>query len=582
MKKPSSFLRLAPYLRLSRLFLVGSVFSAILTVALSLIAPRLIGRGVDALIEGQVDFDLILSTCALLLAVYLTSALCQWVLSYCNNTVSYRTVKALREDAFRMVHAVPLKTIDGMPHGDIVARITADAEAVGDGLLQGLSQFITGAATIIGTLIFLLGINGWIALVVLLLTPLSILVARQITARSHHLFKAQSVAQGELSGFVSEMVGNQKLVAAFSHEDAAVQDFDQINQRLHKAGYRAQLYGALVNPVTRFVNNIVYVAVGVVGGLIALGGGLSVGAISACLSYASSYTKPFNEISGVMTQLQTAYASLARIFALLDAEKESVDRPSALTLYSAEGNICFNDVQFGYVPEKPLIEHMQLTVRSKQKIAIVGPTGAGKTTLVNLLMRFYDVNAGDITIDGVSIYAMSRDGLRSLFGMVLQESWLMQGTVHDNIAYGRPDASREAVTAAAKAAHAHGFIKRLPKGYDTIIGEHAGLSEGQKQLMCIARVMLADPPMLILDEATSAIDTRTEVRIAKAFDEMMVGRTSFIVAHRLSTIQSADVILVMRDGHIVEQGNHDALLRQNGFYAHLYNSQFVATKEELA
>lgn len=578
--KKRLFSRLLPYLKSSRGPLLLAFASAVVSVALSLLSPLLVGDAIDVIVEGQVDFSALLRIMALLLLAYLLAAAFQWLLSYCTNVVCYRTVRSLRNAAFDKIHRVPLKVIDRTPHGDIVARVTADAEAVGDGLLQGVSQLMTGAATIVGTMLFLLSISGWVALVVLVLTPLSILVAKQITGRSHHLFREQSDTQGELTAFVSERAGNQKLSLIFSQEKEAVGAFDEINGRLKKCGYRAQLYGALVNPVTRFVNHLVYVAVGVVGGLIALRGGLSIGSISACLTYANQYTKPFNEISSVMTQLQTAVAALGRIMGFLDAEEEAADPPEARMPAAVRGDISFEGACFGYTKERPLIEDMRLQVKAGQKVAIVGPTGAGKTTLVNLLMRFYNLNRGDIRIDGQSIYQMPRNGLRSLFGMVLQESWLRQGTVRENIAYGRPDASEEEVVAAAKAAHAHSFIKRLPKGYDTVIGAGSGLSQGQMQLLCIARVMLADPPLLILDEATSAIDTRTELKIAAAFDQMMKGRTSFIVAHRLSTIREADVILVMRDGHIIEQGSHEELLRKGGFYSVLYSSQFAATKEE--
>lgn len=570
--------RLTPYLKRSGLPLVLALLSALCSVGLSLLSPKLVGRGIDALVQGQVDFAALARIMLLLLAAYVLAAGFQWVLSYCTNVVCYRTVKDLRRAAFAKIHALPLKGIDRTPHGDIVARVTADAEAVGDGLLQGVSQLMTGVATIVGTMLFLFSISGWVALVVLVLTPLSILVAKFITGKSHHLFREQSDTQGELTAFVSERAGNQKLSILFSQQGRAVADFDEINERLRRCGYRAQLYGALVNPVTRFVNHLVYVAVGLVGGVIALSGGMSVGSISACLTYANQYTKPFNEISSVMTQLQTALAALRRIFDFLDAEEQTPEtaRPKALAV--VRGDVEFDDVCFGYTKERPLIEHMRLSVKAGQKVAIVGPTGAGKTTLVNLLMRFYEMDAGDIRIDGESIRAMTRDELRSLFGMVLQESWLRQGTVRENIAYGRPDATEEEIIAAAKAAHAHSFIKRLPAGYDTVIGAGSGLSQGQMQLLCIARVMLADPPLLILDEATSAIDTRTELKIAAAFDRMMRGRTSFVVAHRLSTIREADVILVMKDGHVIEQGDHETLLRRGGFYHTLYYSQFAATR----
>ena len=580
--KRSVLSRLFPYLKRSKGALLTALTAAFLSVALSLIAPLLVGQAIDGLTESPVDMPRLIRMLLVLLAVYLLAAGCQWLLSACTNVVCYRTVRDLRNDAFGKINRAPLKTIDGTPHGDIVARITADAEAVGDGLLQGVSQLMTGAATILGTMILLFRIHGLVALVVLVLTPLSVLVAKFITGKSHHLFRDQSDTQGEMTAFVNERMSNQKLSILFGQGENAQASFDEINGRLKACGYRAQLYGALVNPVTRFVNHLVYVAVGAVGGLIALTQGLdvmSIGRISACLTYANQYTKPFNEISSVMTQLQTAMAALRRIFVFLDMPDEAPDASDAAALPSVRGDIVFDKVCFGYVPERPLIEKMNLRVRAGQKIAIVGPTGAGKTTLVNLLMRFYDADAGEIAIDGQSIFHMPRNGLRALFGMVLQESWLRQGTVRENISYGRPDASLEEIVAAAKAAHAHSFIKRLPQGYDTVIGAGTGLSQGQMQLLCIARVMLADPPLLILDEATSAIDTRTELKIAAAFDKMMEGRTSFIVAHRLSTIREADTILVMKDGHIIEQGNHQTLLAQGGFYHTLYYSQFAATRE---
>lgn len=582
MKKPV-LSRLFPYLRRARGHLAAALTAAFLSVALSLLTPLMVGRAIDGLTDGAAGLmPRLIRMLLLLLAAYLLAAGFQWVLSVCTNAVCYRTVRDLRNDAFEKIHRVPLKTMDGTPHGDVVARITADAEAVGDGLLQGVSQLMTGAATILGTMILLFYMNALVALVVLVLTPLSVLVAKFITGKSHHLFRDQSDTQGELTAFVNERMSNQKLSILFGQGEQAQAAFDEINGRLKACGYRAQLYGALVNPVTRFVNHLVYVAVGAVGGVIALTRGLdvmSIGSISACLTYANQYTKPFNEISSVMTQLQTALAALRRIFAFLDMPDETPDAPDAAALPSVRGEIAFENVCFGYVPERPLIENMNLAVKAGQKIAIVGPTGAGKTTLVNLLMRFYDADAGEILIDGQSIFRMPRNGLRALFGMVLQESWLRQGTVRENIAYGRPDASMEEIVAAAKAAHAHSFIKRLPQGYDTVIGAETGLSQGQMQLLCIARVMLADPPLLILDEATSAIDTRTELKIAAAFDRMMEGRTSFIVAHRLSTIREADVILVMKDGHVIEQGDHQTLLSQGGFYHTLYFSQFAATQE---
>ena len=572
--------RLWRYIQGSRGLLAAALVSAAVSVALSLAGPLLVGRGVDLLIgAGQVDFGALTRLTLVLVGLYVLAAAATWLLGYFNNAVSYRTVRALRTDAFEKLHRLPLAYIDHTAHGDTVARIVADAESVSDGLLQGMTNLFTGVATILGTLIFMLSLSPWVTLAVILITPLSIAVAALITRRSHKLFREQAQTQGELSGYVNEMIGNQKLVRTFGYEARAQEEFDVINERLRKCGFQAQVFSALINPCTRFVNNGVYVAVGVVGGLISLAtGGLTIGGLSAFLTYANQYTKPFNEISGVLAQIQTALSAAQRLFTLLDEEEQIPDAEGLSPVRGARGEVSFQDVTFGYVPERTLIRGMNLTVHAGQHVAIVGPTGAGKTTLVNLLMRFYELGGGTIRIDGRDIRDMTRGDLRGLFGMVLQESWLFGGTIRENIAYGKPDATTEEVITAAKAAHAHSFIKRLPQGYDTPVTESgANLSQGQRQLLCIARVMLCDPPLLILDEATSSIDTRTEQRIQKAFDAMTQGRTSFIVAHRLSTIRDADVILVMNDGDIVEQGRHDELLQKGGFYAGLYNSQFAKT-----
>lgn len=583
MSKKHALLRLMGYMGRSKKYLLLALLCAVASVALSLTGPMVVGFGVDCIVgPGQVDFVRLVRIVLCLLGIYAATSLFQWMLSYATNVVGYATVRTLREEAFLKIHRVPLSYIDHTAHGDTVARLLTDAESVCDGLLQGLANLLTGAATIVGTLLFMLSMNGWVTLTVVLITPLSIFVAGAITSRSHHLFREQSQTQGELTGYVSEMVGNQKLVSTFNYEGQAQAEFEEINERLRKCGFMAQVYSALINPCTRFVNNCVYVAVGAVGGFLAVqSGALSIGQISACLTYANQYTKPFNEISSVMTQLQTAFAAITRLFALMDEEEEAPDRQDAHVPNSPRGDIALRDVSFGYTREKTLINNLSIDIKSGQRVAIVGPTGAGKSTIVNLLMRFYEVGRGVIEIDGMDITRMTRSGARSLFGMVLQESWLKSGTIRENIAYGRPDATLEEVMDAARRAHAHSFIKRLPQGYDTPVAEGgANMSQGQRQLLCIARVMLCDPPLLILDEATSSIDTRTEMRISKAFDTMMQGRTSFIVAHRLSTIREADLILVMREGDIVEKGTHEQLLAKGGFYAALYNSQFETAARE--
>nr|WP_122013725.1 ABC transporter ATP-binding protein [Maliibacterium massiliense] len=562
------------------MYLIFAMLCAVLAVTLTLLVPVLTGEGIDMILgPGQVDFSGILRIIYLMAAAIAATALFQWLMSYCTNVITYRTVKDLRIQLFNKLATVPLRYIDRNAHGDIISRVVNDIDQVSDGLLQGFTQLFTGVVTIVGTLLFMLWVNPLITLVVVVLTPLSLFVAAFIARNSYKHFRAQVRTQGAISGYVEEMIGNQKLVKSFDYEARAQQKFEEINQELYVHGQKAQFFSSLSNPCTRFVNAVVYAAVGVIGAVSAIMGRISVGQISMFLSYANQYTKPFNEITNIITQLQTAFASAQRVFAVIDAPSERPDAPEAKVLESCAGSVALEHVYFSYDADRRLIEDFNLVVRPGNRIAIVGPTGCGKTTLINLLMRFYDVNSGAIRVDGHDIQNVTRASLRSQYGMVLQESWLFSGTVRDNIAYGRTDATEEEIIAAAKAAHAHSFIRRLPKGYDTVIAEDGGnLSQGQRQLLCIARVMLVDPPMLILDEATSNIDTRTEIRVQKAFSHMMQGRTSFVVAHRLSTIREADVILVMRDGHIVEQGDHQTLLARGGFYAQLYNSQFVQSQ----
>ena len=547
------------------------------SVTFTLLGPVLIGKGIDLIIgPNNVDFNGILKIIVILMATIILGALFQWLMSLCTNIVTQKTVKDLRTTAFNKINEVPLKYIDSNPHGDIINRVVNDIDLISDGLLQGFTQLFTGIVTIVGTLLFMLSINVSIALVVVLVTPLSLFVASFIAKKSHNSFKVQSATRGELSGYIEEILGNQKVVKAFSYEDEAEEKFKEINARLYESGVKSQFYSSLTNPSTRFVNGIVYAAVGIIGALLAIKGKLTIGDISCFLSYANQYTKPFNEISGVVTELQTAFASAKRVFNLLDELSETPEDKDAISLVKADGYLEINNVNFSYSENKKLIENLNLKVKPGNRIAIVGPTGCGKTTIINLLMRFYDVTSGEIKVDNTNIIHLTREGLRRNFGMVLQETWLYSGTVKENIAYGKTDATDEEIIEAAKAAHAHNFIMRLPNGYDTLINDDgSNISQGQKQLLCIARVMLTKPPMLILDEATSSIDTRTEIYIQKAFDKMMEGRTSFIVAHRLSTIKEADLILVMNAGKIIEQGKHEQLLAANGFYANLYNSQFV-------
>ncbi len=558
--------------------LITALALSIVTVALTLYFPILTGRAIDLIIgKGQVDFDGIMQIVIKAVIAVAFAAIAQWLTNVCNNKMTYNVIRDIRTDAFENIEKIPLSYIDSHSHGDIVSRIISDVDTFADGLLLGLTQLFTGAATIVGTLIFMLTINVKIAVVVVVLTPLSLVAASFIAKRTYSMFQLQSRTRGEQTALIDEMIGNQKVLVAFNHEKKAIEQFDEINDRLSQYSLRATFFSSLTNPTTRFVNSIVYASVGVFGAISAILGGITVGQLACFLSYANQYTKPFNEISGVITELQNAIACASRIFELIEVEREIPDAEDAYELDDADGKVDIEDVYFSYEPDQKLIEDFNLHVEQGQRVAIVGPTGCGKTTLINLLMRFYDVNSGKIKVSGHDIKEMTRHSLRKNYGMVLQETWLKNGTIRDNICMGRPEATDEEIIEAAKATHAHSFIKRLSKGYDTVITEDGGnLSQGQKQLLCITRVMLCLPPMLILDEATSSIDTRTEIKIQKAFLKMMQGRTSFIVAHRLSTIRDADVILVMKAGKIIEQGRHEELLKENGFYANLYNSQFEA------
>ncbi|MBE5961723.1 MAG: ABC transporter ATP-binding protein [Lachnospiraceae bacterium] len=560
-------------------YFILSLLCAAVNVALTLYAPILIGNAIDCMIgKGQVDMALVVEIILKLGIIVLFTSLSQWVMSQCINKITYHTVKDIRMQAFNKIENLPLKYIDSKRHGDIMSRIITDVDQFSDGLLMGFSQLFTGIITIVGTIGFMISINGKIAAAVILLTPVSLFVAAFIAKHTYEFFRAQSVTRGEMTSFVEEMVGNQKVVQAFSMEERAKEQFAVINENLRVCSIKATFFSSLTNPCTRFVNGLVYTSVGIIGAFFALRGAISVGQLTSFLSYANQYTKPFNEISGVVTELQNAIACAGRVFDIIDEEPQKADVSDAISFKSVSGEVSLQNVSFSYLKERPLITDLNLDVKKGQRIAIVGPTGCGKTTLINLLMRFYDVDGGDIQIDGSSIYHVKRDSLREQIGMVLQETWLKTGTIHDNIAYGKANATEEEIISAAKAAHAHSFIKRLPAGYDTVITEDGGnLSAGQKQLLCIARVMLDLPPILILDEATSSIDTRTELMVQKAFEKMMEGRTSFIVAHRLSTIKEADLILVMKDGHIIEQGRHEELLEKGGFYANLYNSQFAVS-----
>lgn len=569
--------RVLKYIRKYTPALVLSLLLAGLTVLLTLYIPILTGNAVDLIIgKGQVDMPGIFAIMIKIAIVMIITAAGQWVMNTCNNYITYHVIRDIRTDAFAKLEILPLKYLDAHAYGDIVSRVVADVDTFADGLLMGFTQLFTGVLTILCTLGFMLVTNVPITLVVVCITPVSFLVAKFIATKTYSMFKEQSETRGEQTSLIEEMIDNQKIVNTFSRGEAVKSKFGEINGRLQKCSLKAIFFSSITNPATRFVNSLVYAGVGVFGALVAIKGGISVGRLSCFLSYANQYTKPFNEISGVVTELQNAFVCAGRIFELIDEEPQVPDAADARVLEEAQGNVDLKDVYFQYVPEKKLIQNFNLQVKPGQRVAIVGPTGCGKTTVINLLMRFYDVNSGSIKVDGTDIRDITRGSLRTNYGMVLQETWLRSGTIRDNICMGKPDATEEEIIRAAKASHAHGFIKRLPKGYDTVITEDAGsLSQGQKQLLCITRVMLCLPPMLILDEATSSIDTRTEIKIQNAFATMMEGRTSFIVAHRLSTIQSADVILVMKDGNIIEQGNHETLLAQGGFYANLYNSQFA-------
>ena len=560
-----------------RLLLALSILFAAVTVALTLYVPVLVGEAIDLILgPGQVDFTGIAALLVRIAWIVAVTALLQWLMNTINNKITYQVVRDVRDEAFRRIQILPLKYLDAHPHGEIVSRVIADVDQFADGLLMGFTQLFTGVVTILGTLCFMLSIHPGITLVVVLLTPISLFVASFIARRTYAMFKLQSETRGRQTAIIDEMIGSQKTVQAFSHEKASLDQFDEVNDQLAKYSLRATFFSSITNPATRFVNSVVYAGVGLTGALVAIGGGITVGNLTCLLSYANQYTKPFNEISGVVTELQNALACAGRIFELIEQEPQVPEEPDAAVLSDVKGHVSLQDVSFSYDPDRPLIGGLNLSVKPGQRIAIVGPTGCGKTTLINLLMRFYDVDGGAIAVEGEDIRTVTRRSLRSSYGMVLQETWLKTGTIRENIKMGRPDATDDEMIEAAKASHAHGFIRRLPKGYDTFITEDGGsLSQGQKQLLCIARVMLCHPSMLILDEATSSIDTRTELKVQEAFDRLMRGRTTFIVAHRLSTIRSADKILVMRDGRIIEQGKHEELLAKGGFYSKLYNSQFA-------
>lgn len=585
-RQKETLIKVLKYIKPYRFLMALTILMAVVSVVLTLYLPILTGDAVDRIafifdpsglnVDGSAIWAGLFGILRKMGIVILLTAFTQWIMNVCNNRIVYNVIQDIRKKAFQRLEELPLKYLDAHSHGDIVSRVVADVDQFADGLLIGFTQLFTGIVTILGTLGFMLSINVGITAVVVVITPVSLFVASFIAKKTFSMFKLQSETRGEQTALINEMIGNQKVVQAFNREDETLETFDEINGRLEKCSLRAIFFSSLTNPCTRFVNSLVYTGVGLTGALAVLNRGLSVGQLTCFLSYANQYTKPFNEISGVITELQNALACAARIFELIEEEPQEPDREDAVVLSDVKGQVELENVSFSYVPEKKLIENLNLHVKQGQRIAIVGPTGCGKTTIINLLMRFYDVDGGEIAVDGSGIRDITRKSLRTSYGMVLQDTWLKRGTIRDNITVGKPDASQEEVIAAAKASHAHSFIKRLPNGYDTVIGEDGGsLSGGQKQLLCITRVMLSLPPMLILDEATSSIDTRTEIKIQKAFAVMMEGRTSFIVAHRLSTIQNADVILVMKDGHIIEQGNHKELLAKNGFYAKLYNSQFA-------
>lgn len=579
-KQKETLLKVMHYIRPYGLFMALTILMALISVALTLYLPILTGDAVDVL--ARLEFGELFAILRKMGVVILLTALTQWLMSICNNRIVYGMIQDIRKKAFRRIEELPLKYLDAHSHGDIVSRVVADVDQFADGLLIGFTQLFTGVVTILGTFFFMLSVNVGITIVVVVITPVSLFVAGFIAKKTYSMFKLQSETRGEQTALINEMVGNQKVVQAFNREKETLERFDEINGRLEKCSLRAIFFSSLTNPCTRFVNSLVYMGVGLTGALAVIRGGLSVGQLTCFLSYANQYTKPFNEISGVITELQNALACAARIFELIEQEPQIPDAEDAVALTDVDGRVDLENVSFSYVPDRKLIEDLNLRVKPGQRIAIVGPTGCGKTTIINLLMRFYDVDRGSISVDGHSISHITRKSLRASYGMVLQDTWLKKGTIRENIITGKPSATEEEIIAAAKASHAHSFIRRLPDGYDTVIGEDGGsLSGGQKQLLCIARVMLSLPPMLILDEATSSIDTRTEIRIQKAFATMMEGRTSFIVAHRLSTIRNADVILVMKDGHIIEQGSHEELLRRKGFYAELYQSQFVGNSSAM-
>ena len=574
--KKSSTKRLLSYITVHNKLLIISLLTAIINVFFTLLNPILIGDAIDFIIgKGNVDFQGILKIIGVLILSIILASLSQWIMTRCTNVITYKTVQSLREDVFNKINKVPLKYIDSHSHGDIMSRIINDIDQISTGLIQGFSQLFTGIITILGTLGIMIAINFKIALVVVLMTPLSLFVGGFIAKHSKAMFTEQSKIRGEITGYIQEMVGNQKLVKAFSYENNSQEKFEEINSRLYTSGVKSQFFSSLTNPCTRFVNGIVYATVGIISAISAINGNISIGKISSFLNYANQYTKPFNEISSVITELQSALASAERVFEVLDEEDEVLDKENAIDLKECNGNIEIKDVSFSFNPNVKLIENFNLSVKKGEKIAIVGPTGCGKTTLINLLMRFYNIDSGEIFISGYNINDITRKSSRAMFGMVLQETWLYSGTIKENIAYGKPDATDEEIIEAAKMAHAHEFITKLPNGYDTkISGDGNNISQGQKQLLCIARIMLTKPPMLILDEATSSIDTRTEIFIQNAFNKMMEGRTSFFVAHSLSTIKEADLILVMNKGHIIEQGTHEELIKKKGFYSNLYNSQF--------
>ncbi len=585
-RQKETLVKVLRYIRPYGVLVALTILMAVISVALTLYLPILTGDAVDRIAfifdPSQVSADMpavwagLLAILRKMCIVIVLTALTQWIMNICNNRIVYNVIQDIRKRAFRRIEELPLKYLDAHSHGDIVSRVVADVDQFADGLLIGFTQLFTGVITILGTLGFMLSVNVGITVVVVVITPVSLFVASFIARKTFSMFKLQSQTRGEQTALINEMIGNQKVVQSFNRERQTLERFDEINDRLEKCSLRAIFFSSLTNPCTRFVNSLVYTGVGLTGAFAVIRGGLSVGQLTCFLSYANQYTKPFNEISGVITELQNALACAARIFELIEEQAQEPDRTDAVVLGDVEGSVDLKDVSFSYVPDRKLIENLNLQVKPGQRIAIVGPTGCGKTTIINLLMRFYDADGGSIAVDGRPIRDITRKSLRTSYGMVLQDTWLKRGTIRDNITVGKPDATQEEIVAAAKASHAHSFIKRLPDGYDTVIGEDGGsLSGGQKQLLCITRVMLSLPPMLILDEATSSIDTRTEIRIQKAFEAMMEGRTSFIVAHRLSTIQNADVILVMKDGHIIEQGSHKELLAKNGFYANLYQSQFA-------